>query len=130
MGERDLGQESLAKYDPNRLPNGQFASGHKIRQGTSNEVSARFHELKALWYSAVTVEDMAAVRDELVKLCLSAKNEDVKLKAIVYFVDRMLGRVPDRVEVDVGVERKQLPELSAEEVVVLQRVVERTGLAS
>ena len=118
-----------AVYDPNRLPNGQFVKGNSIRLGTPNDIAKRFQSLRALWFEATSVDDMKAVRAELVKLCLECPVPDVKFKAIVYFCDRMLGKPTERVELDVSQDAgpARLPELTPDEVVILQKVVRKTG---
>lgn len=116
-----------AVYDPNRLPNGQLRKGHTLRVGVVNEVSRKFRELRTLWYEATSAEDMETVRQELVKMCTSCPNPDVRLKAIVYFCDRMLGKPTERVEMDVTAkDAAPLPDLSAEEVAVLSKVIGRS----
>ena len=117
-----------AVYDPNRRPNGQFVPGNKLRQGTSNDVQKRYSELRTLWFSATSVTDMARVRDGLVEMCTTCPNPDVRLRAIIYFCDRMLGKPTERVEMDVSSQSKPmpLPDLSPEEVAVLSKVISRS----
>lgn len=117
-----------AAYDPNRLPNGHFVKGHKLRQGAVNEVSKRFAELRSLWYDANSADDMRAVKAELIGMCRSCPVPDVKLRAIVYYLDRVMGRPTERVEMDVSSPAKPvpLPDLSPEEVAVLSKVIART----
>ena len=117
-----------ATYDPNRTADGKFVKGNKLRSGTQNEVSKRFAELRSLWYDANSADDMRAVKAELIGLCKTCPVPDVKLKAIVYYLDRMMGRPKETVELDVTAHAKPmpLPDLTPEEVAVLNKVISRT----
>jgi hypothetical protein len=119
-----------AKYDPARQPNGQFVKGNTVRTGWNMDVSKRFKSLRAAWYDATTTQDMIDVAAELKALCLTCPSPDVKLKAIVYFLDRCLGKPVERIDVDVSSEQRPAPvlDLSPDEVKVLERVVARTEL--
>ena len=93
-----------AKYDPNRVPSGQFAKGNRANKGRYTDSIEKFHDLQELWYGATCVDDMRMVKDELLKLCKQDTELDVKLKACVYVTDRTYGKVPERVDMNVNQE--------------------------
>jgi hypothetical protein len=61
-------------------------------------------------------------------LCLECDQPDVKLRTIIYYLDRTLGKPTERVEMDVTAEGRpvSLSHLTAEEVAILQRVIRKT----
>lgn len=126
MSEQNFSTSTKAIYDPNRLPNGQFVKGNKNKLGWNGEVSKRFKDLRALWFDANSLEDMSAVKNELIKLCLTCPQPDVKLRAIVYYLDRTMGRPTERVEVAEGAPAAPIVQLSAEELAIMEKLVQRT----
>lgn len=83
-----------------------------------------------MWLDAGALDEMAAVKDELVKMCLTCPQPDVKLKAIVYYLDRTLGKPTENMNLDLtqdGGRPLALPNLTAEEVQIIERVVRRTA---
>lgn len=117
-----------AIYDPNRDPKtGHFRKGHTLG-GQNTEVARRFAELKSLWYDANSVSDMVEVKAELKKLCTSCPNPEVKLRAIIYYLDRTLGKPTERVEMDVATTPQPMPvvNLTAAEIAVLEKIVLKT----
>ena len=63
----------------------------------------------------------------MIKLCLSdTVNGDVKLRAIVYALDRLLGRPVENVNLEVNGQAEEMADLSKDEISVLQRIVGRS----
>ena len=117
-----------AVYDPNRMPDGKFVKGNTLRQGAVGEVSKRFAQLRSMWFDTQSIDDMDTVKRELIQMCKSCPVPDVKLRAIIYYLDRTLGRPTERVEMEVSPGGGVMPavELSAEEIAVLEKLVVRT----
>lgn len=126
MSERP---STSAAYEAGRDKSGKFAPGNQMARNYAHPQNRKLTSLRGLWYDAVSVDDMAKVRDELVKMALTCPVPDIKLKAIVYYLDRTLGKPSENVTLDVndGGKPAVLPVLSAEEVAVLERVVKRTA---
>ena len=114
-----------AVYDPNRNSNGHFSKGNQLSRG-SNEISKRFASVKSFWLDANSPECMLKVRDELIELCLQNECLEVKLKAIVYYFDRSLGKPSEKIELDAR-PTKQSPivNLTPEEILILERMIAR-----
>jgi hypothetical protein len=89
-----------AQYEPGRTADGKFAPGHQFSVGRTNPANRKLNELRSLWYDASSVEDMMRVKEQLLELACTCPVPDVKLKAIVYYLDRQLGKPTERVEVD------------------------------
>lgn len=116
-----------AKYEPGRDSTGKFAKGNQLAKGRTSEVSRKLAGLRSLWYDVQSEEDMIRVKAELIKLCTDCPNPDVKLKAIVYYIDRMLGKPTERVEVENTGGGSPLVNinLSPEERAVAERIVRK-----
>ena len=116
-----------ARYDSDRNNNGHFTKGNSASGGL-NVHSQNFSNLRSLWYSATSVEDMTKVRDALLDLCLNCPSPEVKLKALIYFVDRLMGKPTERVELDCSPSASQSPivELTPDEILVLEKMIART----
>ena len=118
-----------AVYDTNRAADGKFAKGNTVSAGNATTVHKKLQSLRTMWYDANSLEDMAKVKDELVNLAMNCPIPDVKLRAIVYYLDRTLGKPQENLNLDVseGGKPAVLPLLSPEELSVLERVVRRTA---
>lgn len=119
-----------AVYDPDRDPvTGHFRKGNSLSSTANTDVARRFKQLRAMWFDAQAPGDMADVRAELKNLCLTCPVPEVRLRAIIYYLDRTLGKPTERVELDVSQDAgpARLPELTPDEVVILQKVVRKTG---
>lgn len=121
-----------AAYEPGRQADGKFAKGNSISRGWAGETAKRFQQQRALWFDAISAEDMEAVKREILSIGLTCPVWDVKLKALVYFADRTWGKPTERVEIESenGVRQMVVDfDLSPEEVKVLERVVGRAAAA-
>ncbi len=118
-----------AKYDPDRNSHGHFIKGNRSSVNHKSEMAAKYRELLALWYEADCCDDMAMCKRELRKLCLQDEQKEVKHKSIVYFIDRYLGKIPDRLQVDVQTTKDNIIELSPEEIKIMEKVIQRETLA-
>ncbi|OWK46605.1 hypothetical protein [Fimbriiglobus ruber] len=90
-----------AKYEPGREKNGHFAKGNKLSVGVKSgpTILKKLNTLRELWYDATSVDDMLEVKAELMKIIKTCPEWDVKLKAIVYYTDRQLGKPTEHVQV-------------------------------
>lgn len=75
--------------------------GNTLAKGNKSNSSVRIAELRAMWFSAITNEDMDKIKTELFNLACSAKNEEVRLRALVYVYDRLLGKPTENVNLAV-----------------------------
>lgn len=97
-----------AKYESGRKPTGQFERGHSFSKGRNLEINKKLSSLRSMWYDCVTPEDLASVYDELLNMIRTCEVADVKLKAIVYYVDRCAGKPTENIQVDVNTESTAL----------------------
>lgn len=88
-----------AKYDSNRATTGQFTKGNRATIAWSGETALKFRNAQAAWLDAVSPEDMRSVADELKWLCMQRDDLQTKQRAIVYFLDRQLGKPVERLDV-------------------------------
>lgn len=110
-GQAEGGFESLhtimtqanipAAVQPGFDARGKFVKGNQLAKGRGQPHAQRLAELKALWYSALTDDRMKAIQDGLFDLAESAESEEVRLKALIYLAERTMGKVPDKIEMDV-----------------------------
>ena len=92
-----------AQYLPSRNPNGQFGAGNKLSHGMGGgEMSRRMNALKAVWLSAVSDADMKTLKDKLFDLACNATAEDVRLRSIMYIMDRLMGKPKESVAMEVS----------------------------
>lgn len=119
-----------AKYEPGRNPNGQFAPGHQIgAKGRGFEVNKKLNQIREYWYQVNSTEDLERVKTELLRLINDCPNWDVKLKAIVYYMDRMLGKPVESVDMNVTGERGPLVniDLSPDEMEWARRLIRKVN---
>ena len=130
MGLRDQGTfTGSGKYDSNRdAKTGHFRKGHTLRTGVDGAAHAKFARVKSMWLECADKTDVEKVWNELVAMCLSDKTPpDVKLKSLVYCLDRLWGRPQENIQLDVtGAPTDALVDLSKDELLILQRVVGRS----
>ena len=129
MSKRHQGKAADARYDSNRdAKTGHFRPGHKLHTGVDHALHKQFQRIRNMWLEVSNETDVRKVWDELIGMCLSDKTPpDVKLKSIVYALDRLWGRPQENIQLDVtGAPADTLVDLTKDELSILQRVVGRS----
>jgi hypothetical protein len=90
-----------AKYDPDRHPNGYFKTGNTLGRGHDSETQKKWKSVQAAYYQCATPEHVQEVYNRHLDLIRQQDDLDVCLRAMLSWEDRFIGKVQDRVAVDV-----------------------------
>lgn len=119
----------LSRYSTDRDSNGKFVKGNSASKGHGSEINKKLQMLRSLWYDANSVMDMVQVKQELLNLIKTCVIWDVKLKAIIYYLDRQLGRPTERVEMDVQSDESSHTvnnfNLSPDQIAVVAKIIQQ-----
>ena len=78
---------------------GQLLPGHSISNKSAKICAQRMTELKAIYYSAVTAEDMAEAHAAHMECIRQTKDMKVRLAAIALLYERCMGKAEQHINV-------------------------------
>jgi hypothetical protein len=104
-----------------RNPNGWFAKGNKIGAGVRKGPDFCVEEFRHQWRDAITQDRFAGLVEELMWCCTQRENLKVKKDALIYALDRCLGKPAQEMTIDVQSTNPDQVRLSAAQA-ILQRL--------
>lgn len=80
---------------------GRLLPGHQLRKLEGKNYN-RLHELRQLWWNAITDERMQAVTDGLYDLALNCTDPRIRLAAQLNILDRSIGKPSESINLNVN----------------------------